>query len=369
MVVVDPTRQNKTLWVVHLDMDAFFASVEQRDNPRLKAKPVIVGGPPHARGVVSTCSYEARKFGVHSAMPSREAVRLCPQAVFLRPNIAKYAEVSRQIQAIMRRHSDAIEPMSLDEAYLDVTGQDPLAVGRALKEAITRELRLTASVGISYCKFLAKMGSDMDKPDGFTVITWERAQELLPNLPVRKLWGVGPAGEQALKQVGIVTCGDLLRYDPDVLRRHFGRRADELVMLARGIDPRPVETAQETKSIGTEQTFAHDQTDRAYLASILDRYAAELAGELKREGLACRTVTVRIKWNVFIEGGPKGGDFLSITRSHTLPAPTVDAAEIAATARAIFSRVEWEGRKVRLLGLALHNFVRPGELVQSRLPI
>lgn len=360
---------NTDLWVIHLDMDAFFAAVEQRDNPRLRGKPVIVGGSPYSRGVVSTCSYEARKFGVHSAMPSREAVRLCPQGIFIRPSISKYVEVSRQIRAIMRRHTDLIEPMSLDEAYLDVTGQDALAVGRALKEEIKQELRLTASVGISYCKFLAKMASDLEKPDGFTVVTWERAQTLLPELPVRRLWGVGPASEQALKKLGIGTCGDLLRHDPEVLRRHFGRRADELIMLARGIDPRPVETSQEQKSIGTEQTFAQDQTDRAHLAEILDTYAQELAGELKRYSLAARTVTVKIKWNVFIEGGPKGGDFLSITRSHTLAAPTADAAEIARTAREIFSRVDWEGRKVRLLGLALHNFVRPGELIQARLPI
>lgn len=181
------------LWVIHLDMDAFFASVEQRDNPRLKGKPVIVGGPPSSRGVVSTCSYEARRFGVRSAMPSREALRLCPQAVFIRPNHAKYAAVGRQVRAIMRRFTDVIEPLSIDEAFLDVSGQDAVQVARELKEAIRAELRLTGSAGVSYCKFMAKLASDMQKPDGLTVITWERAQALLPTLPVRKLWGVGPA--------------------------------------------------------------------------------------------------------------------------------------------------------------------------------
>lgn len=360
---------NRSLWVIHLDMDAFFASVEQRDNPRLRGKPVVVGGSPNSRGVVSTCSYEARKFGVRSAMPAREALRLCPQAVFIRPNMAKYSQVSQQIRQIMRRFTDVIEPISVDEAFLDVTGQDAVAVGRALKEAVRSELRLTASAGISYCKFLAKMASDMEKPDGFTVVTWERAQSLLPTLPVRRLWGVGPATEQGLKALGINTCGDLLQYDLQVLRKHMGRRADELMLLARGIDPRPVAPRLEAKSIGEENTFAVDQSDRAYLAGLLDQYAARLAAELTQQGLAARTVTVKIKWNRFIEGGVRGGDFQQITRSQTLPLPTSSPAEIARVAREIFSRVEWEGRRVRLLGLAVHNFVHRGELVQSRLPV
>lgn len=350
-------------------MDAFFASVEQRDNPRLRGRPVVVGGSPNSRGVVSTCSYEARQFGVRSAMPSREAVRLCPQAVFVHPNIAKYSAVSRQIRQIMARYTDAIEPLSLDEAYLDVRGKDAVAVARAIKDEIRRELNLTGSVGVSYCKFMAKLASDMDKPDGFTVVTWDRAQELLPDLPVRRLWGVGPASEQALKAIGIVTCGDILRYDPDLLRKHLGRRADELILLSQGIDNRPVVTSHEVKSIGEENTFAHDQTDRAYLAGLFDEYAARLAAELQRHKIACRTITVKIKWNVFVESRAKGGDFLTITRSHTLPAPVTDAADIARTAREIFARVDWEGRKIRLLGLSLHNFVHPGDLYQSFLPL
>lgn len=361
--------QRQDLWVIHLDMDAFFASVEQRDNLRLRGRPVVVGGSPNSRGVVSTCSYEARKFGVHSAMPAREAARLCPQAIFIRPNMAKYAAVSQQIREIMHRYTDIIEPMSVDEAYLDVTGQDALQVGREIKATIQRELRLSCSVGISYCKFLAKMASDMEKPNGFTVITPQRAQQLLPDLPVRRLFGVGPASEQALNSVGIFTCGDILRYDPQVLRRHFGRRADELILLAKGVDPRPVEPRHEVKSMGEENTFPADQSNREYLAGLLDQYAERLAADLRRHRLACRTVTVKIKWNQFIAGGPKGGDFLTITRSQTLPVPTADAAEIARTARELFARVEWEGRKVRLLGLSVHNLIRPGDLVQSRLPI
>ncbi|HYF91125.1 MAG TPA: DNA polymerase IV [Symbiobacteriaceae bacterium] len=359
----------KDLWVIHMDMDAFFAAVEQRDNPSLRGKPVIVGGSPNSRGVVSTCSYEARKYGVRSAMPSREALRLCPQAIFVHHHFDKYTSISRQIREIMLRFTDTIEPLSLDEAFMDVSGKDAIAVGRALKEAVRRETRLTASVGISYCKFLAKIASDMDKPDGFTVVDWDRAQQMLPSMPVRKLWGVGPASEQALRQLGITTCGDLLRHDPEVLRRHYGRRADELIMLASGIDPRPLETHHEMKSVGEETTFPHDQTDRAYLAGLLEQIAGRLAPELQRHNMACRTVTVKIKWNVFLEGGPKGGDFLQITRSQTLPMPTANPAEIARAAREVFGRVDWEGRKVRLLGLQLHNFVQKGELVQARLPL
>lgn len=359
----------KDLWVVHLDMDAFFASVEQRDNPRLRGKPVIVGGSPNGRGVVSTCSYEARKFGVRSAMPAREALRLCPHAVFVRHNMSKYVEVSRAVRQLMQRYTEIIEPMSVDEAYMDVTGQDAVAVARSLRADIRRELNLTGSAGVSYCKFLAKMASDMEKPDGLTVIDWERAQALMPTLPVRRLHGIGPAGEQALKAVGINTCGDILAFDPDVLRRHFGRRADDLILLAQGTDTRPVETSQEVKSIGEENTFARDQSDRNALDTLLEQYAANLAGDLGRHSLACKTVTVKIKWNVFVDGGPKGGDFLSITRSQTLPVPTTDAAVIGAAAKEILSRIDFEGRKVRLLGLSLHNFLHPGELFQPRFPL
>lgn len=357
------------LWVIHLDMDAFFAAVEQRDNPRLRGRPVIVGGPPHSRGVVATASYEARKFGVHSAMPSREAVRLCPQAIFIQPSHGKYTEVSNQIRAIMARYSAKIEPLSVDEAFLDVSGEDAIALGKRLKEDIRRELRLTGSVGVSYCKFLAKLGSDMQKPDGFTVIDRARAAQLLPGLPVRKLYGVGPRSDQTLAALGIKTCADLLKADIEVVRRHFGRRADELVALARGIDPRPVATNNESKSIGEENTFAQDQTDRAHLEGLLEEYAGRLARDLKAQGLACRTVTVKIKWDQFVPEGPRGGDFLAITRSHTMAGPSEDPVVIAETARDLFRRVDWEGRKVRLLGLSVSNFARPGDLIQLRLPL
>jgi DNA polymerase-4 len=357
------------LWVLHLDMDAFFASVEQRDNPRLRGRPVVVGGPPRSRGVVSTCSYEARAYGIRSAMPSREAFRLCPTAVFIRPNMAKYAAVSKQIRAIMARFTDKIEPLSVDEAFLDLSGQDAVQVGRELKRMIKAELGLTASVGVSYCKLLAKLASDWQKPDGFTVITPERAAEILPSLPVRRLYGVGPATEAQLNKLGLQTCGDLVQADLDWLRKVLGRRGEELRLLAQGIDPRPVVTAHEMKSVGAERTFAVDQANPAVLERIFEEYAADLAGQLARHEVLCRTVTIKIKWNVFQAGGPKGGDFLSITRSHTLPQPTQDPAVIAETAKELLARVDWEGRKVRLLGLSVQNFVRRGEQFQAYLPL
>jgi DNA polymerase-4 len=357
------------LWVIHLDMDAFFASVEQRDNPRLRGRPVVVGGPPRSRGVVATCSYEARAFGVRSAMPSREAHRLCPTAIFIPPNMQKYGAVSRQIRAIMARYTDQIEPLSVDEAFLDVSGQDAIQVGRAIKQAIRDELHLTASVGVSYCKFLAKMASAWEKPNGFTVITPERAGEILPALPLRKLWGVGPATESQLQKHGLQTCGDLLAADPDWLRKVLGRRGDELRALAQGIDPRPVVTAHEAKSFGAERTFPVDQGDPSVLRRHLAEYAAELAKDLAQQELLCRTVTIKIKWNVFQAGGPKGGDFLAITRSQTLAQPTQDPAQIARAAHDLLAKVEWEGRKVRLLGLSVGNFIHRGEQFQSYLSI
>lgn len=347
------------LRIIHLDMDAFFASVEQRDNPRLRGKPVVVGGPPASRGVVATCSYEARAFGVHSAMPSREAARLCPRAIFVPPHFEKYSLVSQQIREIMGRFTRLIEPMSLDEAYLDVEGQDAVAVGRRIKELIRSELNLPSSVGVSYCKFLAKVASDLEKPDGFCVVDEQRASALLPSLAVRRLPGVGPVSEAALQRLAIETVGDLLNCEPEVLQRHFGRRADELLLMARGIDRRPVIADEQTKSIGEENTFARDLDDRVLLAHHLDTYAASVAERLQQQHMLARTVTVKIRWH----------DFVTITRSHTTSDPTSDAGVIAGIARDLFRRIDFGGRKVRLLGLSVHNLLQPGDLYQMRLPL
>lgn len=364
MLPITPGPRSE-LWVIHLDMDAFYASVEQRDRPGLRGKPVIVGGPPKSRGVVATCSYEARKFGVRSAMPSREAYRLCPQGIFVRPNFARYTQVSQQIRAIMARYSETMEPLSLDEAYLDVTGQDALAVGRALKHAIANELGLTASVGISYCKLLSKLASDFEKPNGFTVIDHQRARELLPTLPVRTLHGVGPRTAGALRDLGIETCGQLLAYDAAELHRYFGRRADELLLMARGIDDRPVVSEHEAKSFGVEDTFSTDMGSREWLKARLTEYAQPLAQRLRSHGLRAKTVTVKIKWNVFLGARERGALFEQITRSHSLPGPTADASDLAHFAHLIFDRVEFGGRKVRLLGLSVSNLVPEDAPVQA----
>ncbi len=344
------------LTIVHLDMDAFFASVEQRDRPEYRGRPVVIGGPPNSRGVVATASYEARRFGVHSAMPSREAYRLCPQAIFLPGNMEKYKEVSRRMHAILERYTEIIEPISIDEAFMDVTGQDAIAVGREIKALVRSELDLTASVGVSYNKFLAKLASDMHKPDGFTVITESDAQKLLPPLPVRKLWGVGPRTEEELNRYGIVTAADLLQADAALLRRLLGKRGEELRDLARGVDPRPVEAHQVIKSLGEETTFETDVAEAGPLLSVLREYSGALAGRLHRYGLRIRTVTVKLRY----------ADFTTITRSRTMEFATADPEVIFSLAGELLAKVDYAGPRVRLVGLTVSNFLYPGDPEQLR---
>lgn len=346
------------LRIIHVDMDAFFASVEQRDNPALRGLPVVVGGPPHGRGVVSTASYEARKFGIHSAMPSAEAYARCPQAIFITSNFGAYGEASKQIQGIFADYSDLVEPMSLDEAYIDVTGRDAVAIGHTIKERIRREVRLTASVGVSYNKFLAKIASDLEKPDGFTVIDEARAAELLPTLAVRALPGVGARSEEELQRIGIYTVADLLRSGSDLLTRLFGRRGQELYQLACGIDDRPVGTSGETKSISEETTFAVDVRDRAELERVLTGYAASLCRQLVRGGNKIRTVTVKARYE----------DFTNVTRSTTLTDYTCDPDKVAVAACRLIDKLDLKRHKIRLIGLHLAGFLQPGEPYQMRLP-
>lgn len=344
------------LRIIHVDMDAFFAAVEQRDHPELRGLPVVVGGSPKGRGVVATASYEARRFGIRSAMPAAEAYARCPQAVFVRPNFRAYEEASRRIRDIFRDYSDTIEPVSLDEAYIDVSGQDAVAVGRAIKARIQRELRLTASVGVSYNKFMAKIASDLEKPDGFTVIDEQRAAELLPTLPVRKLPGVGTRSEEALQRIGIYTVGDLQRSGSELLTRLFGRRGAELALLARGIDERPVGDDGETKSISEETTFERDVGDRAELERTLGDFSASLCRQLVRSGCRIRTVTIKVRYE----------DFTNITRSCTLPDYTCDPDKVRATACQLLARVDLTRHRVRLIGLHLGNFIGPGEPYQMK---
>lgn len=343
--------------IVHVDMDAFFAAVEQRDNPAYRGQPVIVGGL-GPRGVVSTCSYEARRFGVRSAMPMRQARRLCPQGIFLPGDFARYVAASRQLHAILRQASAVVEPLSIDEAFLDLTGQEAVPAARKLKADIREALGLTASIGVSYCKFLAKLASDMEKPDGFTVIDRARAEQLLPALPVRALWGIGEKTEGHLARLGIHTVADLRRADRLLLRQVFGKRAGELIDLAYGIDPRPVSPPAPAKSISEETTFPQDVTDWAVLEARLREFAAGLSAQLERTGMRARTVTLKLRY----------ADFSDVTRSLTLAAPAAEVGPIGDAGMLLLARLPLTGRKVRLIGLGVSKLTDRNEPAQLLLP-
>ena len=337
--------------IIHVDMDAFFAAVEIRDNPALRGKPVIVGGQPHSRGVVATCSYEARKFGIHSGMGSSTAYRLCPQAVFLPPNREKYVEVSRQIRRIFFDYTDLVEPLSIDEAYLDVTVNRygiPYAtrIAREIKGRIVQTTGLTASAGVSYNLFLAKIASDFQKPNGLTVITPEQAPEILRNLPIGKFYGIGRVTEKYLLGRGVRTGADLLRMSKLELVQTFGKTGEYYYNAVRGIDNREVTPEHEPKSMGTESTFPHDTSDLTELVPFLRRQSEEVAAELKKYHCSGKTITLKVKFF----------DFRTITRSHSLKNHTDDPAVIFATAREMLEHTEAEKIPVRLLGISVSNF-------------
>ncbi len=303
--------------ILHVDMDEFFAAVEKLDRPELRGVPLLVGGDPAKRGVVSTASYEARPFGCRSAMPMARAVRLCPQAVVLPVRMRRYAAVSEQVFAIFERFTPIIEPLSIDEAFLDVTGSrrllgPPERIAREIRRAIRQELRLTASVGVAPNKFLAKLASDLNKPDGLTVITPDTLHATLDPLPIGKLWGVGPATAERLTALGAATIGDLRRLDGRLLRERLGEAGEHLARLARGQDDRPVTPDGQAKSIGQEQTFATDVADLDALRQVLADQADHVARRLRRARLRARTVTVKLR----------DGDFTTLTRSRTRGEPT-----------------------------------------------
>jgi DNA polymerase-4 len=335
-------------WIIHVDMDAFFAAVEQRDDPSLRGRPVIVGGVGR-RGVVSTASYEARRFGVHSAMPMSEARRLCPQGVFIPGNHGKYERVAAAIRAILAAFSPLVEPLSLDEAFLDVTGMewlydDPKDIAAAIKQRISDELSLTASAGVAPNKFLAKLASDWGKPDGLVVVRPGEVAAFLRAMPISRLWGAGEKTTAQLKGIGINTIGQLAGADDALLHRHFGQAADDMRRLARGEDDRPVVPEHEPKSLGNEITFAEDLRTRDEIGTCLLALSQKVSRRLRQSGYAGRTVTVKIRF----------GSFRTITRSRTLGEPTLLGDTIYETARAIMAGVELtEG--VRLLGVTLSN--------------
>ncbi|MBD3222902.1 DNA polymerase IV [bacterium] len=335
--------------ILHVDMDAFYASVEVLDDPVLAGKPVIVGGSPEGRGVVSAASYEARAYGVHSAMPTARAYRLCPHGVFLPPRMARYVEVSRQIFAVFTDFTPLVEGLSVDEAFLDVTGCrrlfGPAAdIGRAIKRRIQDELGLTASVGVAPNKFLAKLASDLEKPDGFVVITAAEARARLATLPVDKLWGVGKVTARELAALGVHTVADLLATPRAVLRRHLGDHVDHLIELAVGHDERPVVPVHRARSVGNETTFAEDVAGAQQLRAVVDQLAEKVAWRLRKHGLRGRTVTLKARY----------ADFTTVTRAATLPHATQSTVEVRDTARELLARrLDRRGRPLRLVGVTV----------------
>ena len=342
--------------IIHADLDAFYAAVEQLDNPELRGKPVLVGGRPENRGVVATASYEARKFGVHSAMPMRTAVRQCPQGIIVPPRFSRYREMSDRVMSIFRDLTGLVEPLSLDEAYLDITeavdeeqGRWPLGIALGLKRRVVDETGLAVSVGVATNKSVAKIASDLDKPDGLVVVPPGDEGRFLAPLAVGKLWGIGPKTAQRLNAGGVETIGQLAEQPMDWFVRTFGVRAAAVRDRAVGEDREPVHTERETKSVSAETTFAADLADEAELKDVLERLAERVAGSLERKEMRGRTVTVKMRL----------ADFTTFTRQTTLAASTHDAGPIKETAWKLLAAEFGPLRSFRLLGVGVSNFSEP----------
>lgn len=335
-------------WIMHVDMDAFFASIEQREHPEWKGQPVIVGGL-SGRGVVSTASYEARRYGVHSAMPMSRARALCPEGIFVKPHFELYKKTSDEIHQIMLHYAAAIEPISLDEAFMDITGMGKQyttlgAIGRAIKAEIFKKTRLVASAGIAPNKFLAKMASDMDKPDGLTIIPYGREKEILAPLPIRRLWGVGAATERRLTEAGFRTIGDIQRAAPGAVEMAVGSQAALLRALADGIDDRPVRPVREVKSIGDEETYEHDLTDTAEIRRRIAIHSDVVARRLRKKHLAARTVSLKVRFS----------SFLTVMRSLSFEEATNLQEDIEEAALRLLERIP-RTEAVRLTGVTCSN--------------
>ena len=346
-----PAPSSRT--IIHVDMDAFYASVEQRDRPETRGRPVIVGADPRGRGVVSAASYEARRFGVHSAMPISRAFRLCPQGVFLPVDMDKYASVSREIMGILAGFTPLVEPVSIDEAFLDVTASRALhgdgpAIAREIKATITARVDLGASVGVASNMFVAKVASDLEKPDGLVVVPFGHEAEFPAPLPVSRLWGVGKVTGSELEAMGIRTIGQLARIPPAHLTARFGQHGPDLLDLARGLDQRVVEPDAAPKSMGAEETFGSDTRDVELLRATLRAQSERIARELRAEHYAGRTVTLKLRF----------ADFSTITRAHSGD-PTQDGLSIFRLVDALFSRVRLS-QAVRLIGVSVSGLGPPG---------
>lgn len=338
--------------IIHIDMDAFYASVEQRDNPQYQGKPIVVGGSPEGRGgVVAAASYEARKYGVRSAMSSKKAQQLCKHLIFVFPRFEVYKEVSRHIRSIFHRYTDLIEPLSLDEAFLDVT-EDKQQIGSAIEIAkrirkeIKAELNLTASAGVSVNKFAAKVASDLNKPDGLTFIGPSRLPSFMEKLPVEKFFGVGKVTAAKMKKLNLHTGADLKRLTQNELIKHFGKSGKFFYKIVRGIDDREVRPDREAKSVGAEDTFSFDLTTREEMNLELEKIALTVQARLARYHLKGRTVTIKVKYH----------DFKQITRSQSLDEAIDDLETIERAAKQLLDSVDLSDKKVRLLGISLSNF-------------
>ncbi|MDR1528947.1 MAG: DNA polymerase IV [Burkholderiales bacterium] len=353
------SRQRK---IIHIDMDAFYAAVEERDRPDLVGKPVVVGGLPNSRGVVATANYEARRYGIHSAMPASQALRLCPFAEFIRPRFDVYRDVSRQIMEILRRFSDCVEPLSLDEAYLDVTDShhfrgSATRIAQSIKAVVLQETRLTASAGVSYNKFLAKIASGLNKPNGLTVIRPEEGPRFVHDLPVGQFYGIGKATETKMKKLGIHSGADLLRWSQNALALHFGKAGYWYALLARGEDPRPVRAHRPRKSLGTEITFAHDISDIQLLLEELERQTHEIMKKLNAHDWQAHTVTVKVRYD----------NFEQVTRSQSFR-QAFDATQACLYVRQLLQKTEAGNRSVRLLGVTVSGLEEtPETLLQPPL--
>ena len=347
--------------ILHIDMDAFFASVEQRDFPELRGKPVIVGGKPESRGVVAACSYEARKFGVHSAMPCSRALKLCKDAIFVPPRFDVYREASEGIHAVFRKYTTMIEPLSLDEAYLDVTEQaDKLGsateVAQRIKSDIKKAVKLTASAGVSYNKFLAKIASDMDKPNGLYVIRPESASAFIEQLEIRKFFGVGKVTEKKMHSLGIYTGADLRRLSEVELQTEFGQSGGYYYRVARGLDDRPVRAHRQRKSLGQETTFEGNVTDKKVIWQTLQRIAERLEAMLESKQLAARTITLKVRY----------ANFKLITRSKTQDTYFVSKQDITNILPALLNKTNVGDRAIRLIGITMSNFEKFSEASSSK---
>jgi len=347
--------------IIHIDMDAFFAAIEQRDFPQYRNKPLIVGGAPDSRGVVATCSYEARKYGIHSAMPSSHAYRLCPQAIFVKPRFEAYQEASTTIRKIFADYTDFFEPLSLDEAYLDVSEASlhqgsALLIAKDIKTAIRQQTGLIASAGVSYNKFLAKIASDMNKPDGLYVITPEQGARFVEQLPVAQFHGIGKVTSGKMQFLGIQTGKDLKKLSLAQLQQHFGKSGLYYYNISRGIDNRAINSHRISKSIGVEITFQQDIKTRQEVVQHLRSLLANALKKTAEKQLAARTLTVKIKYH----------DFVQITRSRTLPYSITKTTNTLAVLENLLSNTDIGNRNVRLLGVTLSSLDNEPELNRCR---